>query len=185
MNPITRATVTVTFLRMHKQRAISAPVFEQSFQVVRLNSPSVPFYRYIYNTVGENYLWWLRRIVPDDDLAALLRDDAISIYVLYRDGEPAGFFELDRRDWPDINLSYFGLMPQTIGEGIGQTFLSVAIEEIWRSGAAGITVNTCSADHHRALGNYLRVGFNIVRRVKEIWLIPDWLNMPVPGALRD
>ena len=47
----------------------------------------------------------------------------MAIYTLYAKGEPAGFFELDARTWPDVNLSYFGLMPGTIGSGTGFAFL--------------------------------------------------------------
>ena len=67
--------------------------------------------RYLYDTVGADYVWWLRRTVPAAELAALLAHPQVSLHVLYNGGEPAGFFELDGRGWPDVNLSYFGLMP--------------------------------------------------------------------------
>ena len=117
-------------------------------------------------------------------MAALLRDRAIAIYTLYGKGEPAGFFELDARTWPDVNLSYFGLMPNVIGQGTGFAFLRAAIDEVWRHGARGMTVNTCNADHPRALPNYLRAGFYIVRQVKETWSIPNTLNMRIPASLK-
>ena len=107
----------------------------------------MPFYRYLYNTVGGDYLWWLRRTTPDDELAALLADPLVGIHVLYRNGEPAGFFELDGRTWPDTNLSYFGLMPHAVGTGLGFAFLRQAVDTVWRQGARGMTVNTCTADH--------------------------------------
>ena len=44
------------------------------------------FYRYLYNTVGADYVWWLRRTMPDRELAMLLRDPAVSIHVLYSGG---------------------------------------------------------------------------------------------------
>ena len=151
---------------------------------VRAQAPSVGFYRYLYNTVGADYLWWLRRTTPDDELAALLGDRAIAIYTLYAKGEPAGFFELDARPWPDVNLSYFGLMPGAIGHGTGYAFLRAAVDEVWRHGAKGMTVNTCTADHPRALPNYLRAGFTVVRQVREIWAVPDHLKMRIPSSLR-
>ena len=119
MEPVARVTVTVTFLRMDRPPAGPSPGLPSDFQVVRLAAPTVAFYRFIYNTVGADYVWWLRRTMPDDDLAALLRDPLVSIHTLYSGGEPAGFFELDGRGWPDVNLSYFGLMPHAIGAGVG------------------------------------------------------------------
>jgi hypothetical protein len=161
-----------------------APSLPSGAQVVRLQSPTVGFYRYLYNAVGNEYLWWLRRTTPDEELAALLGHPAVAIYVLYGGGEPAGFFELDGRAWPDVNLSYFGLLPHAVGTGVGAAFLRRAVDEVWRTGAKGMTVNTCTADHSRALPTYTRTGFHIVRRAREFWNIPNSLNMPIPPGLR-
>ena len=184
MGPVTRVGITVTFLRMEQAPMLPAPGLAAGFQIVRAQEPSVPFYRYLYNTVGADYLWWLRRTTPDDELAALLREKAVASYTLYAKGEPAGFFELDARPWPDVNLSYFGLMPNVIGRGTGYAFLRAAVDEVWRHGAKGMTVNTCTADHPRALPNYLRVGFNVVRQVREVWSVPNSLNMRIPSSLK-
>lgn len=184
MGPVTRVGVTVTFLRMDQAPTDPAPGLAPSFQIVRLQAPSVPFYRYLYNTVGADYLWWLRRATPDDELAALLRDNSVAIYTLYAKGEPAGFFELDAHPWPDVNLSYFGLMPGLIGHGTGFALLRYAVDEAWRHGAKGMTVNTCTADHHRALPNYVRAGFRVVRQVRETWSVPNSLNMRIPSSLK-
>jgi GNAT superfamily N-acetyltransferase len=184
MGPVTRVGVTVTFLRMDQAPTTPSPGLAPGFQIVRVQSPSVPFYRYLYNTVGADHLWWLRRTTPDHELAALLRDKAVGIYTLYTQGEPAGFFELDGRIWPDVNLSYFGLMPGAIGHGTGMAFLRAAVDEVWRQGAKGMTVNTCTADHPRALPNYLRTGFYVVRQVREIWSVPNDLNMRIPASLK-
>ena len=178
-----RVAVTVTFLRMNRAPETPAPVLPTACQVVQLADPSVAFYRYLYDTVGAQYLWWLRRTMSDEALAALLADPAISIHVLYRGGEPAGFFELDRRGFPDINLSYFGLLPHAVGRGLGHAFLRQAVDLAWRSGPRALTVNTCNADHPRAMPNYLRAGFQVLRQARELWEVPLRLNMAIPPAL--
>jgi GNAT superfamily N-acetyltransferase len=184
MSPFTRVGVTVTFLRMDQAPTTPLPSLTPGFELVHVDAPSVAFYRYLYNTVGADYLWWLRRATPDQELAALLRDKAVAIHVLYGHGEPAGFFELDARTWPDVNLSYFGLMPPAIGHGTGYILLRYAVYEAWRTGAKGVTVNTCTADHPRALPNYLRAGFQLVRKVREVWSVPNNLNMRIPSSLK-
>ncbi|MBS0638800.1 MAG: GNAT family N-acetyltransferase [Acetobacteraceae bacterium] len=184
MSPVTRVGVTVTFLRMDEAPRQSGPALPSDMQVVRARAPSVGFYRYLYNTVGADYVWWLRRTMPDRELAALLADPAVSIHTLYQGGEPAGFFELDSRHWPDINLSYFGLLPHAVGSGVGLAFLRRSVDEVWRRGARGMTVNTCTADHPRALPTYLRAGFHIVRQVREVWSVPNSLGLRIPPALR-
>ena len=115
--PSDAVAVTVTFLRMDHPPPTPPPESPPRTRLERVIRPSVAFYRYLYNTVGADYVWWLRRIMPDEDLAALLRDPGLSIHALYRDGEPAGFFELDARYGTNVNLSYFGLMPHVIGTG--------------------------------------------------------------------
>ena len=184
MEPVVRVGVTVTFLRMVHAPTTRAPDLPPTMGVIRLGAPTVAFYRYLHNTVGADYVWWLRRTMPDRELAALLRDRAVSIHVLYSDGEPAGFYELDRRTWPDTNLSYFGLLPHAVGTGVGFAFLRKAVDEAWREGVTGMTVNTCTADHPRAMPAYVRAGFHTVRQARELWSVPVRLGLKIPGHLR-
>ncbi|WP_428393235.1 GNAT family N-acetyltransferase [Lichenicoccus sp.] len=184
----TRIAVDVTFLRMGRRPVEPAPGFAPGDGISHLTAPTVGFYRYLYGTVGHDYCWWLRRVATDAELAALLTDSHISLHVLYRDGAPGGFFELDSRHGGEVNISYFGLLPHLVGKGVGQAFLRAAIDQAWsrvlpRPGL-GIRVNTCTADHPRALGSYLRAGFKPIRTVRELWNIPDSLGLPIPDALR-
>jgi GNAT superfamily N-acetyltransferase len=108
--------------------------------------------------------------------------------VLRAAGKSAGFFELDSSNWPDVNLNYFGLVPAMIGRGLGKPLLRAAINEVALMTKPGrarrITVNTCTADHPRALPNYLAAGFVEIRRLREIWDIPRRLGLPIPDHLR-
>ena len=179
-----RADVTVTFLRMDRPPASLAPPLPEGVVVQTLQSCSVAHYRRLYNTVGGPYLWWLRRILPDRELAALLSRAAISIHVVSQDGVEAGFYELDSSYWPAVNLSYFGLMPHAVGRGFGFAFLRHAVDAAFAMGARALTVNTCTADHPRALPAYLRAGFRTVRQVPEIWDVPTSLGLEMPAHLR-
>ncbi len=184
MQPTSRVAVTVTFLRMDERPAGPPRLLPKTMPLITLKACTVPFYRYLYDTVGGPYLWWLRRSLPDDAIEALLRDPAVYITVLYRDGEPAGFFELDFRQHPAVNLSYFGLMPAAIGAGLGTPLLRAAVDIAFQVGARAVTVNTCTADHPRALPGYLRAGFKPVRAVREIWDVPTRLGLSIPEHLR-
>jgi len=184
VQPTSRVAVTVTFLRMDQRPADPPRLLPDTAPLVRLGACTVPFYRYLYDTVGGPYLWWLRRSLPDAAIAAVLRDPAVSITVLYRGGEPAGFFELDRRANPVVNLSYFGLMPAATGVGLGVAFLRAAVDAAFTGGTRAVTVNTCTADHPRALPGYLRAGFRPVRTVREVWDVPTRLGLSIPEHLR-
>lgn len=180
----TPVQVEVTFLRMERPPADPPAALPSGADVVPVTGCSVGFYRYLYDTVGRDYCWWLRRTLPDAKIAALLRDPAISIHVLYRNGEPAGFHELERRWDGTTNLSYFGLLPHAIGKGMGRAFLRHAIDTAWAGNCSVMTVNTCTADHPRALPNYIASGFRVVRRVREEWPVPTDIGLRLPDRLR-
>lgn len=180
-----RVAVVVTFLRMDAPPAAPAPALPADMDVRLEPYCSVATYRYLYNTVGAPYLWWLRRTASDQQLAALLRSPTVSIHVLQdADDRIAGFYELDASSWPAVNLSYFGLMPHAVGRGMGLAFLRHAVDEVWRRGARVMTVNTCTADHPRALPTYLRAGFRPVRELREQWNVPLRLGLDIPDHLR-
>ncbi len=181
---VTRASVTVTFLRMVVAPGEMGGVLPDGVRVERVVAPTVGFYRYLYNTVGADYVWWLRRTMPDGDLASLLRHPAVGVHVMTVGGEPAGFYELDRRAVPDVNISYFGLMPHMVGTGLGYRFLCHAVEAAWAMGPRAVTVNTCTADHPRALPSYLRAGFVPYRRSDEVWDVPVGLGLNIPPRLK-
>ena len=166
--------------------AAAAPVpLPPDCALQRVQRPTVGFYRYLYHTVGQEYCWWLRRVAPDREIESLLADPDIAVHVLYRGGAPAGFFELDARGGRDVNLGYFGLLPHAVGTGIGGSLLAEAAR-IGRAGSSSgvVRVNTCTADHPRALPTYLAAGFNKVRMIREVWDIPDRLGLSIPDRLR-
>ena len=138
----------------------------------------------IMRTVGADYVWWLRRTLSDRQLSALLRDRNVAIYRLEQDGRVAGFYELDASPWPAVNLSYFGLMPHAVGRGLGYALLCDAVTRAWARRPGAVTVNTCTADHPRAMPNYCRIGFAPVRAVDEVWSVPVRLGLRVPDRLR-
>jgi hypothetical protein len=182
--PVTRIAVDVTFLRMDAPPEGVASPLPKGATVARLARCSVPFYRYLYDTVGRDWVWWLRRTVSDAEIAGLLARPDISIHVLYQGGEPAGFYELERRGDQGTNLAYFGLMPHAIGHGVGRALLRHAVDAAWAEQPRVVTVNTCTADHPRALPNYVAAGFRVLRTVREVWPVPVRLGLPIPERLR-
>ncbi|HQT64446.1 MAG: GNAT family N-acetyltransferase [Acidocella sp. 20-57-95] len=180
-----RVAVTVTFLRLNARRPGPAVTWPDGVTLTR-ERLDVAGYRKLYSDVGTPWLWWLRRMMPDDLLARHLASPSLDIQILRVDGAVAGFFETDSQLWPDVNLNYFGLMPEFIGRGLGARLLQAAIDSVFlpASPLRGMTVNTCTADHPKALPNYLAAGFVETRRVREIWDIPRRLGLTIPDHLR-
>ena len=80
---------------------------------------------------GAPWLWYERRIIDDEKLLPLIDHEKVEIYVLYVQGTPAGYFELDIKEFPQIELAYFGLMPEFIGMKLGPYLLGQAIDTAW------------------------------------------------------
>ena len=158
--------VTITYLEMTERPAAFAPhpPLGQRAALMRAESPTVSFYRYLYNTVGEPWLWWERRALDDAALARIVQDERVEIYVLYVDGVPAGFAELDRRHAPVTDIRLLGLIPEFKGRGLGGYLLRTAVDIAWAGDPETVTVDTCTLDEPRALPLYQRIGFTPVRR---------------------
>jgi ribosomal protein S18 acetylase RimI-like enzyme len=161
--------ITITYLEMlHRPRLPAPPPPALKLAVLRADAVSVPFYRYLYDTVGAPWLWYERRGMSDADLAAAIQHPDVDVFVLFADGEPAGYAELDRRGGPDIELAYFGLVPAFIGRKLGPWLLHWAIDAAWTREPGRLWVHTCSLDHPKAIAHYQRAGFVPYRQEKKI-----------------
>ena len=151
---------TVTFLQMFERpdRRMPAPT-DRRLILTRVDPCPVHYYRYLYEAVGKPWVWVNRRRMSDDDLGAAIHQAGIEIYVLYVDGAPGGYAELDARNPENIELAYFGLTPEHTGAGLGTFFLGEAIAIAWDKGPRRLHVQTCTLDHPRALPLYQRMGF--------------------------
>lgn len=167
--------VIVTFLEM-REPPREVPPAPPGAALVRADPCTVPYYRYLYDAVGRPWLWTDRKALSNAQLAAILDDPAVEVWTLLKGGVPAGYFELDRRRPPDVDLAYFGLMPEFIGAGLGPYLLGAAIARAWSFGPRRVTVNTCTLDHPRALPLYERMGFiPYMRRELE----PTWARAEI------
>ena len=165
--------VTVTDLAMTKPphyRVVPRP--PGKLALLLAEGMTVSFYRYLYNSVGERWFWWERRAMADDDLRSLIQNEKIEIYVLYVDGVPAGFTELDYTEYDkdrSVAISILGLIPEYIGKGYGLYLASWAVDGIWRREPERLSTSITSFDHPRAAGLLQKVGFSAVnQRVEHI-----------------
>ncbi len=168
-----RLPMTVTFLEMTARPSVTiAPNPRGKVALLRSEKPPVHFYRYLYNTIGEQYFWVDRRKLNDADLGAILDAERTQVYVLYTEGTPAGLAELDMRPDGDANIAYFGLMPEAIGRRLGFFFLYQTALIAWSQPIKRLLVNTCTLDHPRALPLYQRLGFTPYAREERYVELP-------------
>jgi GNAT superfamily N-acetyltransferase len=171
-----RVPTVVTFLEMKaKPAAIPPPHPKGKVALLRAEHPPVHFYRYLYDAIGRPYKWVDRKKLDDAQLTEILESPLLEIYVLYVNGCPAGFAELDFRDAGIGQLAYFGLMPEYIGQRLGYYFLYHASINAWLKPITKFLVNTCTLDHPRALPLYQRLGFVPYSREQRYIEIPPGL----------
>ena len=155
-----RIDTVVTFLEMTRPPDGAPP--EAPIEGVTIDlekAPSVEFYRHLYDAVSAPWLWYERRLLDDAALAAILGDPGVEVYVLRADGAVAGYSELDLRTPPDIDIAYFGLVPEFIGRRLGPYFLGWTVARAWTRRPERLLVNTCTLDHPKALALYESFGF--------------------------
>ncbi|MFT8675122.1 MAG: GNAT family N-acetyltransferase [Acetobacter sp.] len=181
---VTRMKVTITFMRMDAPPSAPRLLLPAGWALEHDVKPDVAAYRALHDGVGRSCCWWMRQAQPDRVLASLLATAPIGIGLLRESGALRGFYELDYADPQAVNLSYFGLFPQAIGRGVGRAFLDCVLRRAWRNQPRSVRVNTCTADHPRALPLYLGAGFTPLRQVDEVWDVPDRLGLDIPHRLR-
>ncbi len=161
--------VTVTYLEMLRPPGHDPlPQPPGDLALVRANPPTVSFYRYLYNTVGEPWLWHERRRLSDAALGEVVTDPRVEVHVLHVSGTPAGYVEIDRREAAATDLAYFGLIPDFIGMKLGPWLLDRGIRMAWAGGTRKLVVNTCTFDHPKALPLYQSMGFVPNRHVSRV-----------------
>ncbi len=138
----------------------------RSGMLLRLDPPTVGFYRYLYRAIGERWGWEARAALDDDTLRDLITDPEVDVFVFSMGGVPAGMFELDRRDPEAIQLVHFGLAPDFIGRGLGKPLLASAVEAAWDHDPERVWVVSSSREHPRGLLTYQWAGFTPVEELR-------------------
>jgi GNAT superfamily N-acetyltransferase len=159
--PVRMLTARVTHLEMGSRplQRVHAPT---GFVLALMRAEAMPlhYYRYLYEVIGRPHHWQERRGLADADLSAAIHSESTRIEVLYCDGCPAGFFELDLARLPDtVEIRYFGLVPEFQGRGLSRFLLSAAIFAGWDAGPERLTIETNTLDSPRALQLYQKMGF--------------------------
>jgi GNAT superfamily N-acetyltransferase len=169
-------TVRTTTLEMTKPpRVFPSLQIKSKLAIMRVPEIPLPFYRYLYGEIGKSHYWYLRNHLSDDELRNVLHSDNTQISVLYYDGAPAGFAELDKSQLPEtIEIIYFGLCPQFIGRGLGKWFLGQTIRSAWEELPEKLTVSTDTLDHPHALPLYQKLGFTPV--AFKVQKMEEWLQ---------
>ncbi len=169
-----RVKVIITYLEM-KSMADYQPkkLSDINIRVDEVKLPLPDYNRFLYQAVGSKWNWTDRLKWSAEKWNHYVNMPELHTWVAYLEGTPCGYFELMKQHNANVQIEYFGLLPQFIGRGLGAHLLSEAIEQAWGLGARRIWLHTCSMDAPGALPNYLARGFKAYKQREEIVIFPD------------
>jgi GNAT superfamily N-acetyltransferase len=165
--PAGKIAAVVTHLEM-TARPPQRPDPSGPWSIRRVEHPGLDWFRDLYRRIGEEWLWFSRLRMSDEELAAIIHSPQVELHALVQDGRDEGLLELDFRQAGQCELAFFGVTAKLIGSGAGRFLMNRALELAWSRPVTRAWVHTCSFDHPSALAFYQRSGFVPFRRQIEI-----------------
>ena len=137
---------------------------ENKFLIKKIK-PDFQLNKFFYKQVGKKHRWIDRLSWTDEKWINFISNKNLETYVISESDDLIGFFELLYN--PDLNeteISYFGLLEEYIGKGIGGYALSEAIKKSFEKNIKRVWLHTCTLDHPNALKNYIARGMTVFKK---------------------
>lgn len=160
-----KVAAVVTYLEMLAPAA-SRP--SASIALRRVQKPDLEWYRNIFRRAGEQWLWWSRLEMSDEQLSAILNAPTTELFIARHHNAEAGMAELDRSRPGHVEITFFGLFAEALGKGLGRPLLETLLERAWAGSTSRVFVHTCTLDSPSALPFYMKCGFRAYKRAIEI-----------------
>lgn len=154
----------VTHLEMYERPQIRVPSpLNMQVAIMRAYQMPVHFYRYLYEQIGKQHHWNVRRKMTDEALKDLIQSENTVVQILYIGGCPAGFAETNLKELPkSAEIVYFGLVPDYQGRGLSYFFFNEVLHSAWDANPEKVIIQTNTLDNPRALQLYQKSGFTPV-----------------------
>ena len=166
--PNSKVANIATYLEMVGRPALR-PVPDTGLTLTAMSQPDLARYKAIFKAIGEEWLWFSRLTMSDEELGKAINNPAIEIFTVQKDGADIGLLEIELGDGETMELGYFGLAESAIGTGAGRFMMDYAIRRVFdHHGAKRFFVHTCTMDSPQALAFYIRSGFVPYKRAIEV-----------------
>jgi len=153
------------FLELRDLKKLRFNSIKQTKFIVKKIQPDFQLNKFFYTQVGKKYRWIDRLSWPDEKWIKHISNKNLETYVISNSDDLVGFFEL--LYYPDLKeteISYFGLLEEYIGKGIGGYALSEAIKKSFDKNINRVWLHTCTLDHPNALKNYIARGMTVFKK---------------------
>jgi GNAT superfamily N-acetyltransferase len=165
--------VTISHLEMTARaqlRPKAAP--RDDLAVAQLPFPMPELNKFFYTTIGRDWFWFERLVWTAAEWQRYVDRPTLQTWIVTEVGVPAGYFELEKQAGADVEIVYFGMLPQFVEHRLGGWALSQAVDKAWAMNARRVWVHTCDLDHPKALPNYLARGFRLFKSETKMETIP-------------
>lgn len=163
----------VTYLEMHRPPPGLPPQPPRpDVRAERWDEPDVDAYLALFHRVGAPWLWHGRLEHGRDQVARAIAAPGYELWRLHDAHGVAGLGELDRSHPGEVEVVYFGLVPDRVGAGLGGFFLRSLVHAAWAGDVRRVWLHTCTEDHPDALGFYQHIGFHLY--AEEV----EWVHDP-------
>ncbi len=160
-----KIAAVVTYLEMLER---PADLRTSSIRVRETKNPDLEWYRAVFRRAGQHWLWWSRLEMTDAQLSAVLNAPTTELFIAQGDTVEIGMAELDRSQPGQVEISFFGLYAEAIGNHLGRPFMDALLDRAWSSSTSRVWVHTCTLDSPVALPFYLKCGFRAYKRAIEV-----------------
>ncbi len=160
--------VRTFYLEMTQKPENFAFETKTEYSILQSEKPNLEFYRFLYNFVGKDWNWSRRLLMTDEELLKIIHHSDTEMYILYSDGCPVGFAELDCRNNEEIEFVYFGLTKNSIGKGLGKYLMNFIIDKVFSRSPKRFWLHTCELDHPKAVDFYQKAGFSLYKTQNEM-----------------
>ena len=153
------------FLELKDLKNLKVYPVNKTKLIVEKIKPDFQLNKFFYKQVGKKHRWVDRLSWSDVKWIKYISNKNLETYVIKYSNDLVGFFELLYN--PELNeteISYFGLLQEYIGKGIGGYALSEAIRRSFGRDIKRVWLHTCTLDHPNALKNYIARGMTIFKK---------------------
>ena len=153
------------FLELTDLKNLKTNSIKKNKYSVKKIEPDFQLNKFFYKQVGKNHRWIDRLSWSDEKWMNYISNKNMETYIISDSYELAGFFELlYNPKLKETEISYFGLLEEYIGKGIGGFALSVAIKKSFEKNIKRVWLHTCTLDHPNALKNYIARGMTVFKK---------------------
>ena len=153
------------FLELKDLKNLKTNSINEKKYLVKKIKPDFQLNKFFYKQVGKKHRWIDRLSWSDVKWINYISNKNLETYIISESEELAGFFELlYNPELKETEISYFGLLEEYIGKGIGGYALSVAIKKSFEKNIRRVWLHTCTLDHPNALKNYIARGMTVFKK---------------------